>query len=285
MTLAIVTDSTADLTAPRQRELDLRVIPLSVHIGSETFDDWTGITPKEMFRRVEQGGAAHPTTSQPSPERFREIYAQAFAEGADEILSLHIASGLSGTLGSATLAAKEVKGPVHLFDSKTTSVGLGALVTRASELRAEGAKGEVILAELARLRDALFLRMILPRLDYLHKGGRIGGAQAFVGGLLKLTPILTFKEGKVATTARARGLSRAMKTLFGELASYAQAHPGGIRVFPVFGTEDSEAKGPVLAEIGNLGEAVTLEASTTGGSVIGVYGGPGWFGLAAIPRG
>lgn len=285
MKLAIITDSTCDLSVARQQELGLSVVPLSVHIGDQTYEDWVQLTPQEMFKRVERGDAPHPTTSQPSPERFRETYQAAFEAGAEEIISVHISQGLSGTIGSANLAAKEFSQPIHIFDSREASVGLGAMVIRASEMRADGADAKSIMAELERIRETIFLRFILPRLEYLQKGGRIGGAAAFVGGLLKLTPILTFKAGKVETAARARGLKKAMTILFDDFAAYVAKHPGTIRVFPVFGTEDSEMKEAVLAEFNKLGGAIKLEASTTGGSVIGVYGGPGWFGFSAYPLG
>lgn len=206
MRITLVTDSTSDLPQDLRGRLGVRVVPLYVNLSGAIYRDWEEITPTEIFQKVREG-AAFPTTSQPSPEDFARVYREALEE-ADHVLSLHISGKLSGTVQSAELAAQEFPGRVTVVDTQAASLGVGMMVLRAKELLEEGQSLEAVLAELERLRRDHFVRFSVATLEFLKRGGRIGGAQAFLGTLLNLKPVLTLKEGRVEAAGRARGKKR-----------------------------------------------------------------------------
>ena len=211
MKVALVTDSTADLPRPLRERLRIRTVPLYVNLGGKVYRDWEEITPEEIFQKVRQG-KAFPTTSQPSPEDFLKAY-QAALEEADHVLSIHISSKLSGTVQSAELAAQSFPGRITVFDSQAASLGIGMMALRAHELLAQGQGLEEVLKELGRIRQDHFVRFSVATLEFLKRGGRIGGAQALLGTLLGIKPILTLKDGRVEAAGRARGERKAKEEI------------------------------------------------------------------------
>lgn len=203
MKVALITDSTSDLPKPLRERLGIRVVPLYVNLGGRIYKDWEEITPEEIFAKVREG-EAFPTTSQPSPEDFAQVYQEALQE-ADHVLSIHISAKLSGTVQSALLAAQNHPGRITVFDSQAASLGIGMMVLRAHELLSQGHTLEDALSELERIRRDHFVRFSVATLEFLRRGGRIGGAQALLGTLLGIKPILTLKEGRVEAAGRARG--------------------------------------------------------------------------------
>jgi DegV family protein with EDD domain len=277
MKVALVTDSTADLPEPLRTRLGIRMVPLYVHLGSGVYRDWTEITPTEIFEKVRQG-VAFPTTSQPSPKDFEEVYRQALAE-ADHVLSIHISSKLSGTLQSAELAAQAFPGRVSLFDSQAASLGIGMMVLRAHELLQEGKALEEVLAELNRIRQDHFVRFSVATLEFLRRGGRIGGAQALLGTLLNIKPVLTLKAGRVEAAGRARGEKGARELILKDFLAWGKGR-GRIRAFFLYSGDPQaveELKGMVLASSLPVEEGLTSEL----GSVIASHTGPGTYGFYA----
>jgi DegV family protein with EDD domain len=280
MPLAIVTDSTCDLSAQELADLDVRRVPLYVHFQGETFKDWIEITPSELMRGIE-GGAATPTTSQPTPEDFAEAYREAVAAGADEILVVTISEALSGTYQSATLAGKDAPAPVTVFDSRNASIGAAMLVQRAAAMRDAGRSAEEIVAELTALREHMLLTFTVGTLDFLQKGGRIGRASALLGSLLNIKPLLTLDDGVVASAGRARGAKKALKEMVDHLVAHRAANPEGELVVSFLHIEDEAAAERLRDALRDVGLEFRDVGTDELGAVIGVHVGPGTYGYYA----
>lgn len=277
MKVALVTDSTSDLPGPLRERLGIRVVPLYVNLGGRVYRDWQEITPEEIFQKVREG-SAFPTTSQPSPEDFMRTYEEALKE-ADHVLSVHISAKLSGTVQSAELAAQSFPGRITVFDSQAASLGIGMMVLRAHELLGEGRSLEEVLRELKRIRQDHFVRFSVATLEFLKRGGRIGGAQALLGTLLGIKPILTLKEGRVEAAGRARGERKAREEILKDFKAWGQGRRS-IRAFFLYSAEENavrELKEMVLASGLPVEEALVSEL----GAVIASHTGPGTYGFYA----
>jgi DegV family protein with EDD domain len=204
--VAVVTDSTCDLPPESVLEHDITVVPLTVMFGDDAFLDHVEITHEEFLRRLVDPAQPLPTTSQPSPAHFEESFRRA-AEQADNVLAILLSGALSGTLGQAQAAAARFTGAsVRVFDSRSSSLGLGLQVIRAAELAREGWELEKIVGELERTRERSGLYLTVDDLRYLQRSGRLGKARAFVGSLLDLKPILSVdSQGAVVPVDRVRG--------------------------------------------------------------------------------
>lgn len=278
--LAILTDSTCDLPLEELQALKVSRVPLYVHFKGETKKDWLEITPTEIVKGVAEG-ADIPTTSQPSPQDFKEAYAAAVAEGATEILCITISSGLSGTFQSATLAAEEATLPVHVFDSKAASIGIAMMVKKAVALRDSGVETDDILETLGRIRELAMLRFTVGSLDYLKKNGRIGGASALLGALLNIKPLLAVVNGRVDPVGRARGSKKATQTMVRDLQDLAKA---GTPVVYFLHIQDEAAVQALKDEITKQGIAFQDSGTYEIGAVIAAHVGPGTYGFYAYPE-
>ncbi|HEX7004960.1 MAG TPA: DegV family protein [Trueperaceae bacterium] len=277
MKLAIVTDSTCDLSADELSRLDVRRVPLYVSFRGETYRDWLELTPKEIIEGV-QAGADLPTTSQPSPQDFEAAYEEAKAAGAEEILCITISSDLSGTFQSANLAKGSVGIPVTLFDSRAASIGLGEMVKKAAALRDSGASTEEIVRALESIRDSNMPLFTVATLDFLQKGGRIGRAAALMGGLLNIKPILSLENGKIVPLGRARGNKKALAELVNQVRKHRERFPGKL-VVNFLHVQDPEAAEQVRAALER--EGIRYEGGQVYeiGAVVASHVGPGTYGL------
>lgn len=280
MPLAIVTDSTCDLSAEELAELEVRRVPLYVHFQGETYKDWVEITPPELMRGIE-GGADMPTTSQPTPEDFAQAYREAVEAGADSILVIAISQTLSGTFQSATLAAKDAPVPVQVFDTRNASIGEAMMVRRAAAMRDAGHDVDAIVAALESLRSDMLLIFTVGTLDFLQKGGRIGRAGALVGSLLNIKPLLTLDEGVVAAAGRARGAKKALKEMVQRLVDHRAAHPEGDLVVSFVHIENPSAADGLRSALKEADLSFTDIGDYEMGAVIGVHVGPGTYGYYA----
>lgn len=280
MPLAIVTDSTCDLSAEELAELNVRRVPLYVHFKGETYKDWLEITPPELMRGIE-GGADTPTTSQPTPEDFAVAYREAVEGGADAILVVALSQTLSGTYQSATLAAKDAPAPVTVFDTRNASLGEAMLVRRAAAMRDAGHDAEAIVKALEELRANMLLTFTVGTLDFLQKGGRIGRAGALVGSLLNIKPLLTLDDGVVTAAGRARGAKKTRKEMVQRLVDHREAHPDGDLVVSFVHIENPEAADGLREALSEAGLTFTDVGNYEMGAVIGVHVGPGTYGYYA----
>lgn len=277
MNVAVLTDSTSDLTPSTAQELGVDVVPLYVNFRGQVLKDGLEIRTHQIFEGV-SAGAGMPSTSQPTPADFEAAYARRL-EAADHLLSIHISSRLSGTIQSATLAARSFPGRVSVVDSKSASAGLGMMVDRAVRLLRAGASPDGAVAELERVRDLQDIRFGVATLDFLRKNGRIGGAQALIGSLLNIKPILRVADGRVEPAGRARGTQRAMHEIAEAARSFAARH-GSLRLAYMY-SESPDEVAPLRELLSPLGAA----EFTTGpiGAVIASHTGPGTYGVCLEP--
>jgi DegV family protein with EDD domain len=277
--VAIVTDSTAYIPAELLRSYDVKVVPLQVIWGEQTFRDNVDITPAEFYDRLPKV-KAHPTTSQPSPAAFKDIYEPLLAEGFD-ILSVHISAKLSGTIDSATQAKQLLPGAaIEIVDSMSTSLCLGFPVLAAARAAAQGsslAECKAIAEQGIKNTGVLFA---VNTLEYLRKGGRIGGAQAFLGTALNLKPILEVRDGRIEAVERVRTMNKAIDRLL-ELAAerIGSRRPISLAVVHAAAPEAADAllaRLRTLYSVSDVSEAVISPVSPT----LGVHVGPGTLGIA-----
>ena len=226
MTLRILTDSTADLPPEFVERLHIAVVPLVVLFGDEQLLDGVDITSERFFKRLVREQTL-PTTSQPSPASFRAAYEQLVAEGATEILSIHVSGKLSKTIESARRAAEGVTGArIEHIDSQTTSLALGLGVIDAAELANAGKGIDEVKAAIEDQFRRTYTFIMVDTLEYLRRGGRIGRAQELIGSLLQFKPLLAIADGEVVPVGRARTKQKAFEELLrraGALRPFSQA--------------------------------------------------------------
>ena len=274
----VVTDSTADLTAEQAASAGVEVVPLSVTFGDESFPDGV-LGQAEFFRRM-NAAPCLPTTSQPPIGAFVGAYERALAH-AEEVVSVHISSKLSGTFDSARQAAERFSGRVHVFDSRNLSWGLAWQVLQAAESARAGLTSAAALERLALAREHCKLIVGLDSLDNLQKGGRIGRVGAFFGGLLNLKVTFTVApDGAFVPLARSRGDAAAMRSTMEWIAEQMGSSTSGrFAVGHVMSLERAQWLRDQIAARWTAIELVVYEA----GSVIATHTGTGW-GVAVLPE-
>jgi DegV family protein with EDD domain len=221
-TTAVITDSTADLTPDQAAAAGIRVAPLTVTFGSESFQVGVDLTTEQFWDRLLAPGAPIPSTAAPSPGTFKAMFEDCFAGGADAIVCMLIGAELSGTFQSATVAASMLPDrEIHLIDTRSTSMSTGLPALMASELAAEGLPAAEIADRVrARLPD-VDLYVAVDTLEYLRKGGRLSAAQSVVGNILSVKPLITVRDGTVVLTERQRSRAKARARVVELIA----AHP------------------------------------------------------------
>lgn len=210
MTVAIITDSGSDLTPADLAESGVRQVPLSVSFGEQSYLSPDEMSPEEFWDRMRAPDCPFAHTAAPSVGLFKQAFEKAFEEGHDSVVCVCLSSGLSATIKHAQMA-KEMLATKRIFlvDSKTVTMGIGALALRGARMAANGKSGAEIHAKLTELLQRVDLYCALDTLEYLRKGGRIGSTKAAIGGLLSIKPILTVSEGIVIVTDQPRTRSKA----------------------------------------------------------------------------
>lgn len=277
----IVTDSTADIPGELRERLGIAMVPLKVLFGQEVLRDAVDIGPEQFYARLTESNDI-PTTSQPSPVEFQELYQKLAEEGDGPIISIHLSSKLSGTYQSAVLAKSMVEGDadIEVVDSRSASYGIGLLVVAAAEAARQGKSKEEILELIAKLRQTQRLYFLVDTLDYLQKGGRIGKAAALFGTLLNIKPILSITaEGEVYSADKIRGQKKAMNRIVELLLQDLGGQPIHLILAYTTGRETAEELKSLIAQ------HFTLESVhyTHIGPVIGTHVGPGTVAAFAVP--
>jgi DegV family protein with EDD domain len=217
----IVTDSACDLTEELVKQHEVIVVPLTIRFGVEEFEDRSELTPEEFWRRC-KGKGDLPETAAPSPGAFMAAYERAASEGADAVLCLTISSKLSATYASAVTAADTFTAvPVQVVDTRSVTMGQGLMVIAAAEEAAAGAGLEELVAASEDRTTRTRVFGVVGGLDFLQRGGRIGGAQALLGSLLSIKPVIVVKDGEVAEESKQRNRSRALSYLKAKVAGEA----------------------------------------------------------------
>jgi DegV family protein with EDD domain len=272
----IVTDSACDLPQARADALGIEIVPLTIRFGDEEFVDRTELSNEEFWRKVATSPVL-PETAAPSPGAFEERFRALRDAGADGIVCINLSSRLSGTMQSAQVAAKALEGelPVTVVDSMTVSMGLGNQCVAACKLAAEGADVTTIAERAERTAKRTRLFGALDTLEHLRRGGRIGGAQALLGSMLSIKPVIEVRDGVVAESGKVRTRSKSLVHLAGRLAE--TKNPQNVYVFHAQAPDIEELMERVCAIVPRdqveLGEI---------GPVIGAHAGPRTIGLGWV---
>lgn len=279
--VAIVTDSTAYLPPEMSKGYPIFSTPLQVIWDGETFRDGIDIKPDDFYHRL-QHSKTMPTTSQPTPAAFIELYRQLLDQNYS-ILSIHISSKLSGTLDSATQAqAYFPDAPIELFDSEATSMEMGFMVMAAARIAAQGGTLEECTATVTQAKERSGVLFVVNTLEFLHRGGRIGGAAAFLGTALNLKPILELREGKIEAVERVRTKGKALDRLL-ELYLERIGSLRPVRIAVLHANAIDEALKVLERARQSFGTAEVSEAVLSEISpVLGTHTGPGTIGLAFL---
>lgn len=214
----IVTDSACDLTAEEAADLDVTIVPLSIRFGDEEFTDRVDLSVEDFYAKM-AASSALPETAAPAPGAFEQAFRDAAEAGAEAVVCIDLSSQLSATMQSAQTATKAFEGDldVRVLDSASITSGLGTQVTLAARAAKDGAGANDIEALLDDLRPRTRVFGALDTLDNLKKGGRIGGAQAMLGTMLSIKPIIDISTGKVEEAAKQRTRKKAMQWLHQKL--------------------------------------------------------------------
>lgn len=270
----IVTDSTADIPDEVKERLGISIVPLKVIFGEETFLDAVTIKSEQFYEKLAQSSVL-PTTSQPSPLEFSEVYGRLLAEDADSpIISLHLSAALSGTFQSAVIAHSmlEEESDITILDSRSASYGFGMRVVKAAEMAQAGESKERIIEAIEQLERDTKLYFLVDTLEYLQKGGRIGKASALIGSILNIKPILSLEpEGVVYAVDKVRGSKKAMARIIELLKQTYGDEPVGMTMAYSFRKDTAEELCELLKSQFNV-RAINW---TTIGAVIGTHTGPG----------
>ena len=215
--IALVTDSTCDIPADWLKQYQVSVVPMTLIFGDEQFLDGIQITAMEFYKRL-LSSPIHPSTSRPTPGAFLEIFKNAATADAKEIIAMVISSAMSGTYSSAQQAAQQMEIPVHVHDSLNNSMGLGWQVMAAAHAREQGGDVDAMLAAAQKVRERMVYYISLDTIEYLARGGRIGGAVKFLDSVLKVKPLIYVRPdtGTVAPGIPARSRAAALQGLYRE---------------------------------------------------------------------
>lgn len=281
MRIGIVTDSTADLPLDfYQAYDDVVMVPLTVHFGDEVYKDWAEMLPDVFYERMVTSVAAGvlPKTSQPPAGDFVDVYKKLGAT-CDHIISIHISSKLSGTMQSAKGATGMIKDiPVTLVDSQSTACQLGAMVKSLVEARDAGASLEELVTVANHGIEWGKMFFAVDTLKYVEKGGRIGKAQALLGTLLNVKPLLTIEDGVVGPKGKASGTKKAIKEIVGFIGEEAAKRSAGTPWTLLLAyTNNPEIIDRLIAETNAAGLKYDKIETCQVGAVIGTYVGPGTF--------
>jgi DegV family protein with EDD domain len=272
----IITDSTAYIPAPLVQQHGIHVVPLTLVWGNETFHDGTEITPPEFYKRLKTAKVM-PSTSQTTPEEFKKEFAPIIAAG-DSILAILISSQLSGTVDSAVQAKAEFPNAhIEIIDTLTTAMALGYCTLAAARAVKDGAGLADAAAVARRAVDSSGVIFVVDTLEFLRRGGRIGGAAAFVGTALNMKPLLTVKDGKVDALEKVRTKGKATARML-DIVEERIGSRRPLRIASLQAAAEEEAKA-LLETAGKRfspDESVFSEVSP----VIGTHVGPGTIGLA-----
>ena len=200
------------------------MIPLTVTLDGVAYEEEIDIQTTDFYDKV-RGNGPLPKTSQPPVGKFIELF-ESLKESYDAVISIHLSSGISGTYAGAVQAGEMVEGiEVHVFDSELSCYMQGFYVIRAAELAQQGASPEQIMAEIMDMKQSMRAYFMVDDLAHLQRGGRLSGAQAFIGGLLQVKPILHFQDKVIVPFEKIRTRKKAMKRIADMLAEDAAKMP------------------------------------------------------------
>ena len=269
MAIKVVTDSTADLPSQLAEELGISVVPAYVRFGEEVYRDRVSITEDEFYKRLTHD-PVHPSTTQPGPQDFLEVY-QKLSQEAEGIISIHVSNKLSGTCNSALMAKEmlETKCPIEVVDSETLSMSLGLTVIVAAQMAEAGESLDKVVEEVKQAIPKIHLLALLDTLEYLKRGGRIGKVKALLGSVLSVKPMLAVKDGALVPAGQVRTRAKGIDKLFDFVKNAADIQDLAV----VYNTTPDEAQS-LVERIGPIFDKEKVRISRLGPG-LGAHGGPG----------
>jgi DegV family protein with EDD domain len=272
---AIVLDSTSDYPDAQSRFPNMRVVPLYVRFGDDTYRDYVELGSAEFFERL-RSSPVLPATSQPTPQDFVATYES--LTGYERIYSLHISASLSGTFQSAELAAQEVGDDrVRVVDSRTASLAIAMLGHAIQRRLTRGTTDVELAALIERFHRDIGVVFTVETLEYLQRGGRIGRAAALAGSLLNVKPILTITDGEVVPVARVRGRPKALAEFERRFTAATEDKPG-LRI-AIAHADAPEWVGTISELVWRVRPKAEIEFTGTLGAVVSTHAGPGTVGF------
>jgi fatty acid kinase fatty acid binding subunit len=276
VTVRIVTDTAADIPPDLLRTKHITAVPLTVQFGSDSYLSGVDLGADEFWQKI-RTTSEPPKTAAPSAGDFQKAYEDLARDGATGIVSLHLSSKLSATYQSAVVAANEVSGvPIEVVDTLTVSAAQGLLALHAAERAESGASVEEIVSDVDALRARVHLYGIIDTLEYLRMGGRIGGAQALLGTMLKFKPIISVGDGLVESVGRVRTRAKALE----HLAGLVREHKDGIDRLVVIQGDATDTE-RFIALLDGIVHVAPSDVWTLG-AVVGAHAGPGVIGVVFI---
>ncbi|MBQ5781979.1 MAG: DegV family protein [Oscillospiraceae bacterium] len=276
MKTKIIIDSTTNVKAHLAECFE--VVPLTVHFGEEEYTDGVTISHRQFYTMLEQGDVV-PTTSQPTPDAFAQKYKKV-TDGGCEAVVITVASGLSGTYQSATIAAQDFAGRVFVVDSGSVAIGAGILAEIALEMANQGKTAREIVHYLEQIKGRVKILAVLDTLEYLKKGGRVSRTVAFAGGLLNIKPVAVIENGEIKMAGKARGNKLGNAVMLQQISSM-----GGIDCTKPFilgytGVTDTLLQEFVQDNADYFGDCQLHQSCV--GSVVGTHAGPDAIAVAFV---
>ncbi len=278
--IAVVTDSSAYIPAEVVKKLDIHVIPLWLIWDEDRLLDGIDIQPQAFYERLRTSKSL-PTSSQPSAKEF-ELFFRKCGKDSDAVVAVLVSTKISGTIDCAQAALNEITDlPIRIVDSYSSSMGLGFVVLAAARAAAAGKSIEEIVLAAERMRDDVRLLFVVDTLEYLHRGGRIGGAKRLFGTVLQIKPILHFEDGLIQPHSQARTRKKAIE----QMLITAEEHLSG-RAMAEACVVNIDCRSVGQALVGMVKErfqpgSIYLSDCSP---VVGTHVGPGGLGLAYYPE-
>ena len=269
MSVKIVTDSTADLPPQVAEELGVTVVPVYLHFGEQSYRDGVDMSHDEFYRKLITSDI-HPTTSQPTPTDFADVYHK-LAKETNEIVCIHVTSKLSGTYDSA-LQGRELAATgrrIEVVDSLSVSMGLGLTVMAAARLAAAGENLQKVMLEIGQIIPNMHLLGVFDTLKYLLLGGRIGKAKALLGNVLNMKPLITMCDGELFPAGQTRTRTKGVERLF-----HFAKNALHIQELAIVHSTTPEEAGSLRERIGSIFDKKRIQLARLG-PALGVHGGPG----------
>ncbi|MEW5869262.1 MAG: DegV family protein [Chloroflexota bacterium] len=272
--IAIVTDGACSITPAEGHDLGLEIIPIYINFELGEYLAGVNLSSDEFYRLLRQSKQL-PKTSQPTAQDFLKVYSE-LAKQVDEIVTVTVSHHLSATIDSACMACQQMPDfPIYVVDTQSVSMGQCLLALAALRAAREGRSGEQIARMVETLASRLELICAVDTLEYLHKGGRIGGATAFLGSALSIKPILYIKDGRIEPLERQRTRKRAIARLLELLEERVGSQEIHAAVLHCDAAEEARDLAEQISARFNCAEMHTVEA----GPVIGTHAGPGTLGF------
>jgi DegV family protein with EDD domain len=272
--VAIITDGASSLTPTMGKEYGLHVVPVYVTFAEKTYKSGVDLDAAEFYRLL-RASKNLPTTAQPTAQDFVDL-ASKLAEDADEIVTVVVSHHMSATLQSALMAQQQFSTvPFHVIDSESVSLGLGMMAITAARAAAQGQDAQQVIQLVEHIKESINIIFTVDTLEYLHKGGRIGGATAFLGSALKIKPILYVKEGRIEPLERQRTRKRAVARLLELVEAKVGTSETHFAIMHCDADEEARELGERVKAKFDCAELIIAEA----GSVIGTHAGPGTLGV------